>query len=241
MARKMDDLGSELVAQIEQAWARKNLEDWQRKRMLVVRLIAQHRLDAKGIVEAARVSRVSVFNYRDKLEEGGRRPFEPRLGWRAQACALSRAWKVLKRFGGKLKASRKRHAKKTRPSRTRCGRSWPCIWPRWRERMRQGARFGCSTSTATGFLPVIRRICGKRGVRVHAPNDTKYRWGYLHEAMEVDRDNAAELLFTPAIDHDPTRLACARSPKQTRTPCMSSSRIRPASTFRPTTHAFLPT
>jgi hypothetical protein len=40
-------------------------------------------------------------------------------------------------------------------------------------------------------LPVIRRIWGQRGVRVHAPYATKYRWGYLHEAMEVDGANAA--------------------------------------------------
>jgi hypothetical protein len=39
-------------------------------------------------------------------------------------------------------------------------------------------------------------------VRVHTPYATKYKWGYLHEAMEVDGRNAAELLFTPAIDRD---------------------------------------
>jgi transposase len=71
MARKLDNLGPELAAQIERAWARRDLEDWQRKRLLVVRLIAQHRLDAKAIAEAAGVSRASVFNYRDKLVAGG--------------------------------------------------------------------------------------------------------------------------------------------------------------------------
>jgi hypothetical protein len=52
------------------------------------------------------------------------------------------------------------------------------------------------------LLPVIRGIWGERGVRVHAPYATKYKWGYLHEAMEVDGRNAAEPLFTPAIDQD---------------------------------------
>ena len=37
-----------------------------------------------------------------------------------------------------------------------------------------------------GLLPVIRRVWGRRGVRVRAPNATGYRWGYLHEALEVD-------------------------------------------------------
>jgi hypothetical protein len=66
-----------------------------------------------------------------------------------------------------------------------------------------------------GLLPVIRRIWGKRGVRVHAPYATKYKWGHLHEAMEVDGRNAAELLFTPAIELPPARRrpsAAARSP-----------------------------
>ena len=36
-----------------------------------VRFIAQQRLDAKGIAEAAGVLRASVFNYLDKLGEGG--------------------------------------------------------------------------------------------------------------------------------------------------------------------------
>jgi len=39
-------------------------------------------------------------------------------------------------------------------------------------------------------------------VRVHAPYVTKYQWGYLHEALEVDGENRVELLFTPAIDQD---------------------------------------
>ena len=39
-------------------------------------------------------------------------------------------------------------------------------------------------------------------MRVHAPYATRYQWGYLHEALEVDGANRVELLFTPAIDQD---------------------------------------
>ncbi len=39
-------------------------------------------------------------------------------------------------------------------------------------------------------------------MRVHAPYATKYQWGYLHEAMEVDGDNRMELFFTPSVDQD---------------------------------------
>lgn len=55
MALKLEKLGPELVAEIERAWALKDLEHWQRKRLLVLHLIAQHRLDAKGVAEAAGV------------------------------------------------------------------------------------------------------------------------------------------------------------------------------------------
>lgn len=39
-------------------------------------------------------------------------------------------------------------------------------------------------------------------MRVHAPYATCYKWGYLHEALEVDGAHACELLPTPAIDQD---------------------------------------
>jgi hypothetical protein len=39
-------------------------------------------------------------------------------------------------------------------------------------------------------------------VRVHAPYATKYQWGYLYEALEVDGDNRLELLFVPRVGKD---------------------------------------
>jgi hypothetical protein len=39
-------------------------------------------------------------------------------------------------------------------------------------------------------------------VRVYAPYATRYKWGYLHEALEVDDAHASQLLFNPAIDRD---------------------------------------
>ena len=53
-----------------------------------------------------------------------------------------------------------------------------------------------------GLLPVIRRVWARRGVRVHAPYATRYQWGDLHEALEVDGAHATQLLFTPAINRD---------------------------------------
>lgn len=239
MARKLDNLGPELAEQIERAWARRDLEDWQRKRLLVVRLLAQHRLDAKAIAEVAGVSRSSVFNYRDKLVAGGvnallsrdwagaRRPavrgavakeFEQALeqgkfrqakdaqAWIAKRTrkklTASGAWKVLRRLGGKLKTPRKSHAKKDQAKSDAFRAS---LAERLAEVVgtdERRVRVWVLDEHRYGLLPVIRRVWGRRGVRVHAPYATKYKWGYLHEAMEVDGDNAAELLFTPAIDRD---------------------------------------
>ncbi len=53
-----------------------------------------------------------------------------------------------------------------------------------------------------GLLPVIHRVWGRRGVRVHAPDATRYKWSYLYEALEVDGTYACELLLTPVIDRD---------------------------------------
>jgi transposase len=239
MARKFKELGQDVVAQIERAWVRKDLADWQRKRLLVVRLIAQHKLDAKSIAEVAGVSRASVFNYRDTVVEAGvdgllsrewagaRVPavrgavaeaFDQALAQGkfrqakdAQAwikkrtrkqLSVSGAWKVLRRLGGKLKAPRKSHAKKDQAKAEAFRAELPTRLAQVVGTDSRRVRVWVLDEHRYGLLPVIRRVWGKRGVRVHAPYATKYQWGYLHEAMEVDGDNAAELLFTPAIDRD---------------------------------------
>ncbi len=70
MARKLPELGAKLVAQIEAEWV-KPQESWARKRLLVVRLIAQHELTVAQIMRVADVSRQTVFKYRDTVMTGG--------------------------------------------------------------------------------------------------------------------------------------------------------------------------
>lgn len=70
MARKLPELGSEVVAEIEAAWAQAQ-PDWARRRLLVVRLIGQHELTVAEIMRVADVARQTVFTYRDKVVEGG--------------------------------------------------------------------------------------------------------------------------------------------------------------------------
>ena len=70
MGRNLPELGEAVVAEIEAAWAQPQ-EEWARRRLLVVRLIAQHELTVAQIMRVADVSRQSVFTYRDKVVAGG--------------------------------------------------------------------------------------------------------------------------------------------------------------------------
>jgi len=241
MARTLPKLGEVVVAQIEAAWVQTQ-PDWARKRLLVVRLIAQHESTVAQIMKIADVSRQTVFTYRDKVIEGGvpgllRRGKAPgkqpavrgaveaeflerlaagkfRRAKEAQAWIKKRtrktlsesgALKVLRRLGGRLKVPRKSHAKKD-PAKAAAfkvelpakleGLAGPAA------RQGQAVRLWVLDEHRYGLLPVIRRVWGRRGVRVHAPYATRYQWGYLHEAMEVDGANRLELLFTPCIDQD---------------------------------------
>ena len=70
MARKLPDVGERLAAEIEAAWAKPQAA-WAKRRLLVVRLIAQHELTVEQIARVAEVSRQTVFTYRDRLVAGG--------------------------------------------------------------------------------------------------------------------------------------------------------------------------
>lgn len=68
--RTLPTLGRDIVEQIEEAWG-KPQPDWARKRLLVVRLIAQHEHTVAQIMKIAGVCRQTVFTYRDRVVEGG--------------------------------------------------------------------------------------------------------------------------------------------------------------------------
>ncbi len=111
--------------------------------------------------------------------------------------------KVLRRLGGKLKVPRKSHAKKDPAKAAAFKAELPArlsavVGPA----PQQPVRLWVLDEHRYGLLPVLRRVWGRCGVRVHAPYATRYQWGYLHEALEVDGEHKAELLFTPAIAQD---------------------------------------
>ena len=109
----------------------------------------------------------------------------------------------LRRVGGRLKVPRKSHAKKD-PAKAQAFKvELPArLTAVVGATPTQPVRLWVLDEHRYGLLPVIRRVWGRRGVRVHAPYATRYKWGYLHEALEVDGAHACELLLTPVIDRD---------------------------------------
>jgi transposase len=57
-----------------------------------------------------------------------------------------------------------------------------------------------------GLIPVVRKCWTLRGERPTAPYQTKYEWGYLYSALEVDGKNDAQFLCLPRVDLAMSRL-----------------------------------
>lgn len=141
-----------------------------------------------------------------QLREGKFRRAKEAQAWiktrTARTLALSSVYTLLGKVGGVLKVPRKTHAKKDAAQ----AEAFKTTLAEKLAEASAGAegpvRLWVLDEHRYGLLPVIRRCWGLRGVRVHAPYATRYQWGYLHEALEVDGRNKVELLFTPAIDQD---------------------------------------
>jgi transposase len=136
MSRTIPPLGAKLVREIEEAWG-KPQEEWARKRLLVVRLIAHERTTAQ-IAQVAGVSRRSVFNYRDRLEQGGVAELLRREWAGARTPAVRGA--VAEEFIRRLEAGQFRQARDAQ------------AWIKQRTR---------KTLSESGALKVLRRLGGK--------------------------------------------------------------------------------
>ena len=110
---------------------------------------------------------------------------------------------MIRRLGGKLKVPRKSHVKKDAKAaeafRIELSDKIANVVG---EHPQKPVRIWVLDEHRYGLLPVIRRVWARRGVRVHAPYKTNYKWGYLHEALEVDGSHSVELLFTPTVNQD---------------------------------------
>lgn len=46
---------------------------------------------------------------------------------------------------------------------------------------------------------MIRKVWTLRGIKPTAPYQTKYQWGHLYAALEIDGDNTSEFFFSPSV------------------------------------------
>lgn len=53
-----------------------------------------------------------------------------------------------------------------------------------------------------GLISHQRRCWGLRGVRPHAPYRTRYEWGYVHSALEIDGKDEGLCVFLPGVSKD---------------------------------------
>ena len=113
---------------------------------------------------------------------------------------LGGAYYYLGKAGGVLKVPRRTHAKKDAAQGER-------FKAELAERLQalpleagRPVRVWVADEHRYGLISVARRCWGLRGVRVTAPYQTKYVWGYLHSALEVDGAHAAQALFSSSVN-----------------------------------------
>jgi transposase len=112
----------------------------------------------------------------------------------------------LGKLGGVLKVPRKAHAKKNAEQvaefqQQLCAKLKSLTIPSGRK-----VRLWVIDEHRYGLIPVVRKCWTLRGLRPVAPYQTKYQWGYLYSALEVDGDNASEFLCLPRVGLDLSRL-----------------------------------
>jgi transposase len=112
----------------------------------------------------------------------------------------------LGKLGGVLKVPRKAHAKKDAAQSAE-------FQQRLCDKLRslnvaggRSVRIWVADEHRYGLIPVVRKCWTLRGERPIAPYQTKYEWGYLYSALEVDGQNAAEFQCLPRVDLEMSRL-----------------------------------
>lgn len=105
----------------------------------------------------------------------------------------------LGKLGGVLKVPRKTHARKDAAQSAEFVRTLGERLTNLNVAGGRRVRVWVADEHRDGLIPVVRRCWTLRGLRPTAPYQTKYEWGYLYSALEVDGDNAAEFACLPGV------------------------------------------
>lgn len=114
--------------------------------------------------------------------------------------SLKGAYYYLGKAGGVLKVPRKTHAKKDAAKSELFKTELAARLQALPLEAGRAVRVWVVDEHRYGLISVLRRCWGLRGVRVTAPYQTKYVWGYLHSALEVDGQHGAQALFTSSVN-----------------------------------------
>jgi transposase len=105
----------------------------------------------------------------------------------------------LGKLGGVLKVPRKTHAQKDAAAAERFQQTLGEQLANLSVAGGRPVRLWVADEHRYGLIPVVRKCWTLRGVRPTVPYRTKYEWGYLYSALEVDGKNAAEFLCLPEV------------------------------------------
>ena len=112
---------------------------------------------------------------------------------------MSGVYYYLGKVGGGWKVPRKTHAKKDAAQAELFKTELAERLPARPLEMGRPVRVWVADEHRYGLISVRRRCGGLRGVRVTAPDQTKYVWGYLHSALALDGQHAAQALFSSSV------------------------------------------
>jgi transposase len=116
----------------------------------------------------------------------------------------------LGKLGGVLKVPRKAHAQKNADKTEEFQRTLGDKLKNLNVAGGRPVRIWVADEHRYGLIPVVRRCWTFKGIRPTAPYQTKYEWGYLYTALEVDGQNAAEFLCLPGVSLEMSRLFLER-------------------------------
>lgn len=116
----------------------------------------------------------------------------------------------LGKLGGVLKVPRKTHAHKDAAASAEFQRTLCARLKSLNVAGGSRVRVWVADEHRYGLIPVVRRCWSLRGLRPTVAYQTKYEWGYLHSALEVDGDHAAEFLCLPGVSLELSRLFLER-------------------------------
>jgi transposase len=106
----------------------------------------------------------------------------------------------LGKLGGVLKVPRKTHAKKDAAQAADFQQTLCEKLKNLNVAGGKPVRIWVADEHRYGLIPVVRKCWTLRGERPTAPYQTKYEWGYLYSALEVDGKNAAQFLCLPEVN-----------------------------------------